>query len=134
MRGDERCPTRQPESPERRPSLPGRSARAVSSPPPPSTRLHGSASARHVVALEGRVDPEAIRILEHRVASAIAQGHNRLVVDLSAVTLLVLPALSPFCHLLRDASRDGVTLTMIGGHRHVRRTVELCAIEGVELR
>ena len=93
-----------------------------------------SASDGYVVALEGRVDPEAIRILEHRVASAIAQGHNRLVLDLSAVTLLVLPALSPFCHLLRDATRDGVTLTMIGGHPHARRTVELCAIDGVELR
>ena len=86
------------------------------------------------MALEGRVEPEAIRILERRVTSAIAQGHHRLVVDLSAVTLLVLPALTPFCHLLRDTARNGVTLTMVGGHRHVRRTVELCAIDGVELR
>ena len=90
--------------------------------------------ARYVVALEGRVDPEAIGILERRVASAIARGHNRLVVDLSAVTLLVLPALRPFCQVLRNAARGGVTLTVIGGHRHVRRTVELCAIDGVELR
>ena len=88
----------------------------------------------YVLAIAGHVDPETIRDLERIVASAIAEGHRRFVLDLRAVTLLVLPALSPFCRLMRDAARDGATLTMVGGHRHVRRTVEVCAIDGVELR
>ena len=100
----------------------------------PAAATATPSEARYVVALEGHVDPEAIRDLQRRVATAIARGHNRLVIDLSAVTLLVLPALSPFCRLLRDGARDGVRFTMVGGHRHVRRTVELCAIDGVELR
>jgi anti-anti-sigma regulatory factor len=87
-----------------------------------------------VIALEGRVDPEEICMLERRIAGALADGHRRIVVDLTAVTLLVLPALSPFCRVLRHATRDGATVAIVGGHPHVRRTIELRAIWGVELR
>jgi anti-anti-sigma regulatory factor len=47
---------------------------------------------------------------------------------------LTTPNLSRFCRTLREASRSGVALVLVGGPPHVRRVVELCAIDGVELQ
>jgi len=97
--------------------------------------LETPAEARaRVIALEGRVDSDGICMLERRIAGALADGHRRIVVDLRAVTLLVLPALSPFCRVLRHATHDGAMIAIVGGHPHIRRTLELRAIRGLELR
>jgi anti-anti-sigma regulatory factor len=108
-------------------------ARAVPFSRRPLDLRDGRPAGAHVIALEGRVDPAAIDALDRRIAGAVADGHERIVVDLSAISLLVLPALGPFCDALRHATRDGATVTVVGGHPHIRRTLELRAIHGVRL-
>ena len=86
-----------------------------------------------LIALDGAVDDETIEALQRRIAAALARGNARIVVDLSAVTALDLPSLSRLCRALRQAARAGATLVVDGGPPHARRTIGLCAIEGVEL-
>ena len=93
-------------------------------------RTAGDAS---LIALEGQVDYEAIEALQGRIATALAAGQARIVVDLGDVTWLSLPSLSRLCRALRSAARAGATVAVGGGPPHVRRTIGLCFIEGVEL-
>lgn len=86
-----------------------------------------------LIALEGQVDDETIEALQGRIATALAGGRARIVVDLSEVTGLSLPSLSRLCRALRRAARAGATVAVGGGPPHARRTIGLCAIEGVEL-
>ena len=86
-----------------------------------------------LIALEGQVDDETIEALQGRIATALAGGSARIVVDLSEVTWLSLPRLSRLCRALRRAARAGATVAVGGGPPYARRTIGLCAIEGVEL-
>lgn len=86
------------------------------------------------IALEGHVDGEKVEALERRLADVVSRGQTRIVLDLSAVTLLNVPTLSSFCRVLRQAGRAGATLAVAGGPPHARRTIAVCAIDGVELQ
>ena len=96
----------------------------------PDLRTAGDAC---LIALEGQVDDETIEALQGRIAAALAGGQARIVVDLSEVTWLSLPRLSRLCRALRRAARAGAKVAVGGGPPHARRTIGLCAIEGVEL-
>ena len=86
-----------------------------------------------LIALEGLVDDETIEALQGRIAAALAGGNARIVVDLTEVTWLSLPRLSRLCRVLRHSARAGAIVAVGGGPPHARRTIGLCAIEGVEL-
>ena len=86
-----------------------------------------------LIALEGQVDDETIEALQRRIAAALSGGHARIEVDLSEVTVLSLPSLSRLCRTLRRTARAGAVVTVGGAPPHARRTIGLCAIEGVEL-
>ena len=86
------------------------------------------------IALEGQVDDKTVELLRQRLAAALARGHARIVLDLSAVTLLNVPTLSSFCRVLRQAGRSGATVAVAGGPPHARRTIAVCAFDGVELQ
>ena len=105
----------------------------MSTHPSPRSVAH-TADDASLIALEGQVDDQTVEALQQRIAALLAGGHARIVVDLSAVTALGLPSLSRLCRALRLAGRKGATLALVGGSPHTRRTLELCAIEGVELR
>ena len=99
----------------------------------PLTSVVRTADDASLIALEGPVDDETIDALQQRIAAALAGGNASIVVDLSAVTGLRLPSVTRLCRARRHAGRAGATLALVGGPPHARRTLELCAIEGVEL-
>ena len=86
------------------------------------------------IAIEGQVDDETVEALQRRLAEALTRGHARIVLDLSAVTLMSVPTLSSFCRVLRQAGRAGAMLAVAGGPPHARRTIAVCAFDGVELQ
>ena len=86
------------------------------------------------IVLEGEIDPGMVIALQRRIVEAINAGQRRVVVDLSAVTVLLGGAtIDLLCGALRWLTRRGATLAIVGGPPRVHRVLELCAIDGVEL-
>ena len=85
------------------------------------------------IVLEGEIDPGAVIVLQRRVVEALDAGQRRVVVDLSAVTVLGGATVGLLCGALRWLTRRGATLAIVGGPPRVHRVLELCAIDGVEL-
>jgi len=71
--------------------------------------------------------------LQRRVVEALDAGQRRVVVDLSAVTVLGGATVGLLCGALRWLTRRGATLAIASGPPRVHRVLELCAIDGVEL-
>jgi anti-anti-sigma factor len=86
------------------------------------------------IVLEGEIDPGAVIALQRRIIDALDAGQRHVVVDLSAVTVLGGATVDLLCGALRWLTRRGATLAIAGGPPRVRRVLELCAIDGVELR
>jgi hypothetical protein len=81
-----------------------------------------------------RVCPETVDALLRDIAAALEVGHKRILVDLDEVIQAPLAAVSRFCSALRELARGhDASVAIIGGPPHLRRTVDLCAIERVEL-
>ena len=93
-----------------------------------------TADGEPLIRLEGQVDRDAVEALEQRIAAALSRGHARIVLDLRDVTLLNVPTLSSFCRGPRRPGHAGATLAVAGGPPHARRTIAVCAIDGVELQ
>jgi anti-sigma B factor antagonist len=85
------------------------------------------------IVLEGEIDPGAVIALQRRIVEAVNAGQRRVVVDLSAVTVLGGATIDLLCGALRWLTRRGATLAIVGGPPRVHRVLELCAIDGVEL-
>jgi anti-anti-sigma factor len=85
------------------------------------------------IVLEGEIDPGAVIALQRRIVEAINAGQRRVVVDLSAVTVLGGATIDLLCGALRWLARRGATVAIVGGPPRVHRVLELCAIDGVEL-
>jgi anti-anti-sigma factor len=85
------------------------------------------------IVLEGKIDPGAVIALQRRIVEALDAGQRRVVVDLSAVTVLGGGTIDLLCGALRWLTRRGATLAIVGGPPRVHRMLELCAIDGVEL-
>jgi anti-anti-sigma factor len=85
------------------------------------------------IVLEGEIDPGTVIALQRRIVEALNAGQRRVVVDLSAVTVLGGATSDLLCGALRRLTRRGATLAIAGGPPRVHRVLELCAIDGVEL-
>jgi anti-sigma B factor antagonist len=85
------------------------------------------------IVLEGEIDPGTVIVLQQRVVEALDAGQRRVVVDLSAVTVLGGTTVDLLCGALLWLTRRGATLAIAGGPPRVHRMLELCAIDGVEL-
>jgi anti-sigma B factor antagonist len=85
------------------------------------------------IVLEGEIDPGAVIALQRRIVEALDAGQRRVVVDLSAVTVLGGATIDLLCGALRSLTRRRATLAIVGGPPRVHRVLELCAIDGVEL-
>ena len=85
------------------------------------------------IVLEGEIDPGTVIALQRRVVEALDAGQRRVVVDLSAVTVLGGATVDLLCGALRWLTRRGATLAIAGGPPRVHRVLELCAIDGVAL-
>jgi anti-anti-sigma factor len=85
------------------------------------------------IVLEGKIDPGGVIALQRRIVEALEAGQRRVVVDLSAVTVLGGATIDLLCGALRRLTRRGATLAIVGGPPRVHRMLELCAIDGVEL-
>lgn len=87
----------------------------------------------HRIVVEGEIDAAAVISVQRRIGDVLDAGHDRVVVDLGAVTVLGGQTLSVFCRALRRVNRRGTRLTIVGAKPVVRRVLERCAIDGVEL-
>jgi len=85
------------------------------------------------IVLEGEIDPGAVIALQRRIVEALDAGQRRVVLDLSAVTVLGGATIDLLCGALRWLTRRGATLAIVGGPPRVHRVLELCAIDGVKL-
>lgn len=85
-----------------------------------------------VIALEGEIDAAAVRCLQHEVSGALT-GYDRIVIDLHGVSVLSAPTLALLCGALRDAHRPGARLELAGAAPAARRSLQLCALPGIEL-
>jgi anti-anti-sigma regulatory factor len=90
-----------------------------------------------IITLEGEIGPGEVIALQRRIVRALdrgcGRGRGRIVVDLGAVTGVGGPTIGVLCGALRFVSRCGATLAIAGGPPGVRRGIELCEIDGVEL-
>jgi anti-anti-sigma factor len=85
------------------------------------------------IVLEGEIDPRMVIALQRRVVEALNAGQRRVVVDLSAVTVLGGATIDLLCGALRRMTRRGATLAFVGGSPRVDCVLVLFAIDGVEL-
>jgi stage II sporulation protein AA (anti-sigma F factor antagonist) len=81
----------------------------------------------------GALDVPAIDALEGQMTSAWTAGARRLAVDVRAVTVLGAPSVERLCAMLRRQTRGGVSIAIVGAPTSLRRTIELCAIDGVDV-
>lgn len=86
-----------------------------------------------VVQVAGELDRLTVVAVHERIGGLVADGRIRVVVDLHAVSSVAVPTLAVFCSALRRLTRCGARIEVAGGLPHVRRVIELCAIDGVEL-
>jgi anti-anti-sigma factor len=100
---------------------------------PPVTFASPSVTEIPSIVLEGEIDPGAVIALQRRVVAALNAGQRRVVVDLTAVTVLGGATSDLLCGALRRLTRRGATLAIVGGPPRAKRVLELCAIDGVEL-
>jgi anti-anti-sigma factor len=86
------------------------------------------------IVLEGEIDPGMVIALQRRIVEAINAGQRRVVVDLSAVTVLLGGAtIDLLCGALRWLTRRGATLAIVGSPPRVHRVLDMAAIDGVKL-
>jgi anti-sigma B factor antagonist len=85
------------------------------------------------IVLEGEIDPGAVIALQRRISVLLDGGQRRIVVDLSAVTVLGGATIDLFCGALRWLTRRGAALAIVGAPPHVHRVLDMSAIDGVEL-
>lgn len=97
-----------------------------------ATHSAGWVSDVAVLILEGEVDARSMAELHEQLMVVGRPGLDRVLVDMGAVTMLAGPALIRFCVEARALSRTGIALDVVGAPHPVRRTLELCAIPGVE--
>jgi ABC-type transporter Mla MlaB component len=67
------------------------------------------------IVLEGEIDPGAVIALQRRIVEALNAGQRRVVVDLSAVTVLGGAPIDLLCGALRWLTCRGATLAIVGG-------------------
>jgi len=86
----------------------------------------------YVTALGGAIDPWMVIALHRRITGALDAGADRVVLDLTAVTVLAGQTVGLLCGVLRRLARRGARLAVAGGPAHVQRALELCAIDRLE--
>jgi anti-anti-sigma factor len=96
--------------------LGGDAGRPSSPPDPVSVR---------VVGLAGDVDPGAVIAMHRDITAALDAGDRRIVVDLTAVTLLGAQTAGLFCGALRRCNRRGATFEILAAPPHLRRALEI---------
>ncbi len=86
-----------------------------------------------VFELEGQVDPGSVSELHGAIATALADGHHLVVIDLYAVLDMSTQALSELCAGLRRVSATGRRLAIVGSDLRIRWVLQVCQIDGLEL-
>jgi anti-sigma B factor antagonist len=99
---------------------------------PVETTAGANAGTVYVTALGGAIDPWMVIALQRRVTSALDAGADRVVLDLTAVTVLGGQTVGVLCAVLRRLARRGARLAVAGGPPHVQRALQLCAIDRLE--
>jgi len=84
------------------------------------------------IALGGEIDPAMVIALHRRINDALDAGEDRVVLDLSAVTVLGGRTASLFCGVLRRLSRRGATVAIAGAPHAVQRILAQCGIDRLE--
>lgn len=87
----------------------------------------------HISVLENQTNPGAAAALQQRITDAFDAGHRRVVIDLRAAILEGTSTVSVFCSALRRLTRPDATIAVVGLPVRVRRVLEVCDIDGVEL-
>jgi anti-sigma B factor antagonist len=85
------------------------------------------------IVLEGEIDPGTVIALQRRINVMLDAGQRRIVVDLSAVTILGGATVGLFCGAVRCLTRRGATLAIVGSPPRVHRVLDMAAIDGVKL-
>jgi anti-sigma B factor antagonist len=80
-----------------------------------------------VVAMTGELDLQSAELLEREVAALHAAGHDRIVVDLSAIAFIDSTGLRVLLGLHRAAERAGRRISLVRGPHAVHRIFELTA-------
>ena len=86
----------------------------------------------YVTALGGAIDPWMLIALHRRITDALDAGDDRVVLDLSAVTVLGGVTVGVLCGVLRRLAGQGATIAVAGGTPHVQAVLGRCAIDGLE--
>lgn len=81
-----------------------------------------------VLALASPSDDHAVRELARRIDAVRSDGHDALVIDLSASAVIGNQTLGQLCSLLRAVSGTGTVVTVSGADPRVRWVLGLCEI------
>ena len=96
---------------------------------PVETTAAADAATVYVTALGGAIDPWMVIALHRRITGALDAGAERVVLDLTAVTVLGGQTVGVLRGVLRRVARRGARLAVAGGPPHVQRALELGAID-----
>jgi anti-anti-sigma factor len=117
--------------PRREPSAPPCSVSSARSGPAGTTTV-ANVGTVYVTAPGGAIDPWMVIALHRRITGALDAGADRVVLDLTAVTVLSGQTVGVLCGVLRRLARRGARFAVAGGPAHAQRALELCAIDRLE--
>jgi anti-sigma B factor antagonist len=92
-----------------------------------SRRIPGAA----VVAAEGELDLATAPVLLEEALRLISRGHDRLVIDLSAVSFLDSSGINALVRIMRSARTSGGTVAIAAPPRPVAKVFELSGLDQV---
>jgi anti-anti-sigma regulatory factor len=86
------------------------------------------------IVVEGEIDPGEVIALQRRISVALDAGYRRILIDLSAVTLMLGDqTASMFCGVVRRLTSSAGPLGIVACPPQVERALELFEIDRIEL-
>ncbi len=82
-----------------------------------------------VLAIEGAIDAHTVRELDRALKELLAQGHSRLVLDVSQMSFISSAGLRVIVYADREASGRGGQVRICGLNLQVRRVFEMAALD-----
>ena len=82
-----------------------------------------------VLAIEGAIDAHTARELDRALKDLLAQGHSRLVLDVSQLSFISSAGLRVIVYADREASGRGGQVRICGLGLQVRRVFEMAALD-----
>lgn len=83
----------------------------------------------HIVHVAGEIDVTSAAVLRDALEALIADGHRRLVLDLSDVTFLDSTGLGIVVGRLKRLARHGGTMTVAASHERVLRVFTITGLD-----